>query len=280
MAVRSCTLRYVLIAGSDVNFAGIVSTLTLFCIVGNPLWTELPSLIPGKALFVDPERAQTRISLQQERKIIEVERPSAFETAPQVSERYTDDDLNAAVNQLFRSVNPSLPENQYFTQFAKDKISWIITQQKLGKLRIILLKNVEQAGLVAEDLMASGIIEGKPVIVISQPSFLDFLLDGGRTSAPFTQQQKNDFAIGLVHEVVHLQNPNRVNPAKLDERLQEELRTWRIVDLNVVRQFRKTNQPMNRRLMEADNILRRCGSHTRCEALVKILLPGEKMRQQ
>jgi len=236
--------------------------------------------VGAQSPFGNPERAQPQVSLQQEWKLIEVGWPSAPETARQVNEGPSDADLNAAVNQLFRSVNPSLPENQYFTQFAKDKISWIINQQKLGTLRLILLKNIEQAGLVAEDLMASGIVEGKAMIVISQPSLVDFLLQGGRTSAPFTQQQKNDFLIGLVHEVVHLQNPNRGNPAKLEERLQEELRTWRVVDLNVVRQFRKINQPMNPRLIEADDILRRCGDQAQCEPLAKILLPGERLRQQ
>ncbi len=262
------------------HMAVLVLMLMRSSLVGRPVLAELPALIPHEVLYGDPERAQARIPVQQESRIIEVERPSAPETVPRVSEGPSDADLNAAVNQLFRSVNPSLPENQYFTQFAKDKISWIISQQKLGKLRLLLLKNIEQAGLVAEDLMASGIVEGKPMIVISQPSLVDFLLQGGRTSAPFTQQQKNDFAIGLVHEVVHLQNPNRGNPAKLEERLQEELRTWRVVDLNVVRQFRKINQPMNRRLIEADDILRSCGNHAQCEPLTRILLPGERMRQQ
>lgn len=258
----------------------LVLTLMGSSVVGPQVLAGPPALFPRKVLYGDSERTQARILVQQESKVIEVKRPSAPKTVPHVSEGPSDADLNAAVNQLFRSVNPSLPDNQYFTQFAKDKISWIITQQKLGNLRLILLKNVEQAGLVAEDLMASGIVEGKPMIVISRPSFVDFLLEGGRTSAPFTQQQRNDFAIGLVHEVVHLQNPNRGNPTKLEERLQEELRTWRVVDLNVVRQFRKINQPMNRRLIEADDILRSCGNQAQCEPLTRILLPGERMRQQ
>lgn len=97
-------------------------------------------------------------------------------------------------------------------------------------------------------------------------------------SAPFTQRQRNDFAIGLVHEAVHLQNPKPGNPARLEERLQEELRTWREVDVNVVRQLRQLNQPMNRWLIEADDILRSCVDNAHCEPLTKILLPGERMR--
>ncbi len=195
------------------------------------------------------------------------EHPSSSESTPPSRERMTDAEIRATANQLFWAVNPSLPENQYFSPFGKEKLSWIIMQKQTGNLSLVLLKNVDSAGLIADDLMASGSPEGKPIIVISQPSFLDFLLDGGRISAPFSQQQRNDFAIGLVHEVVHLQNPNLPNLTTPPERLQEEIRTWRTVDLNVVRQLRELHQPMNRRLIEADDAILSCGDSAQCERL-------------
>jgi hypothetical protein len=70
----------------------------------------------------------------------------------------------------------------------------------------------------------------------------------------------------------------QTDPAKLEDRIKEELRTWREVDLNVVRQFRQLHQPMNHRLIEADDILRSCGNNALCEPLAKILLPVERMR--
>jgi len=88
--------------------------------------------------------------------------------------------------------------------------------------------------------MASGIVEGKPMIVMAGPRFLDFLVEGGRTSPPFTRRQRNDFALGLVHETVHLEKDNTANPTILQERLAEELRAWRKVDLNVVREIATT----------------------------------------
>ena len=75
-----------------------------------------------------------------------------------------------------------------------------------------------------------------------------------------------------------LQNPKPGNPATLEERRQEELRTWREVDVNVVRQLRQPNQPMNRRLIKGDDILRSCGDDAHCEPLTEILLPGERSR--
>lgn len=113
------------------------------------------------------------------------------------------------------------------------------------------------------------------MIVIARPRFIGFLLEGGRTSAPFTPQERNDFALALVHEVIHLQNPNRGDPAKLEDRMVEELRAWRETDLNFARQLRRLNQPMNYRLMQADDALLACGDKLPCGSLRQILLPSE-----
>jgi len=205
-----------------------------------------------------------------------VGRGSSSQTQLQPGDRYTDAQINTAANYLFSLVNPSLPENQYFPPFAKEKISWITGEIKADKLSIILLKNVAGSGLELEDLMASGRPEGKPVIVIARPRFLDLLAEGTGTS--FNQLQRNDFALGLVHEVVHLQNANPGSPVNLEDRLHEELWAWREVDLNVVRQFRRLGQPMNGVFMQTDDALRFCGDRLPCEPLRAILLPGEKRR--
>ncbi len=47
------------------------------------------------------------------------ERPSLPPTESPSKGGYTDVDLRAAVNQLFFSINPSLPDNKYLPQFAK-----------------------------------------------------------------------------------------------------------------------------------------------------------------
>jgi len=223
--------------------------------------------------------------VRQQSKQAEVDRPVGLADRPslppsesQSKESYTDVDLSAAVNQLFSSVSPSLPENKYFPQFAKEKLLWIVAQRNAGKLSIILLKNTDNTNLYFEDLMASGIVEGKMMIVIAGPRFLDFLLEGGRTSPPFTQRQRNDFTVGLVHETIHLEKENTANPANFQERLAEEVRAWRKVDLNVVRQLRQLNQPMNPRLTEADDALRSCGDKAECESLQEILFPTERTR--
>lgn len=195
------------------------------------------------------------------------------------TESYSDAEINRAANQLFAAVHPSLPENRHFTPFAKDKLSWIVNEQKAGRLSLMLLKNIGTTNLDAEALMAAARVDdNKPVIVIARPRFVAFLIEGGRTSVPFTQQQRNDFALGLVHEAVHLQNPQPGDPARLDDRLLEELRAWREVSLHVVREWRRTNQPMNPRVIQADDALRSCGDQLPCQPLMEILLPTERGR--
>lgn len=191
---------------------------------------------------------------------------------------YTDADISAAANRLFATVNPLLPQNSYFPPFAKAKISWVAEQQKAGKLSFILLKNVADAGLSFEAMMASARPEGKPVIVIARPRFIEFLSDGGLGSAPFSRQQRNDFALSLVHEVVHLENPEISSATTPEDHLVEEQRAWREVDVNVVREFRRLNEPMNLRFIEVDNAIRACHDQLPCGRLKTILLPTESNR--
>jgi hypothetical protein len=194
------------------------------------------------------------------------------------SSTYTDDELSAAVNQLFTSVKRSIAEDGYLPEFAREKIAWLIGQQRSGALSITLLKDASGTNLSDEDLMASGKVEGRSVIVIAQPRFSIFLSEGGRSVAPFSRQQVNDFMLGLVHETVHLQNANPGDPASLAGRLGEEVRAWREVDVNAVRPLRRLNQPMNARFTAADDALRSCGDHAPCQPLLDILIPTEQSR--
>lgn len=243
-------------------------------------WLAAVALAAGTLLlvaFFTHRTAPREPKVETDRGLKSASSRSPVPTQPE-STVYTDAEISAAANQLFAAVNPSLPENQYFTQFARRKISWIADQRNAGQLSIILLKNIDNTGLQFEALMASGRPEGKPVIVIARPRLLEFLSDGRPKSAPFSRQERNDFALALVHEAVHLQNPNPGNPANLEDRLHEEQRAWREVDVNVVRQFRRLEQPMNARFVEADDALRACRDKVPCESLRAMLLPGERMR--
>ena len=155
-------------------------------------------LLRRSKLDADPRTDQSRLG-------------ELTEAQAQPATRLTDIALNAAVTQLFSSVNPLLPENQYFPPFAKEKIGWILSEHSAGRLSIIFLKNTQNTNLDVEDLMASGKVEGKSMIVIARP-------------------------------------------------------------------LRERNQPMNYRLLEADDALRACEDKLPCEPLKRILLPTEMRR--
>jgi hypothetical protein len=188
-------------------------------------------------------------------------------------------DINRSANQLLTSVKQWIREDRDVPGFAKDRIEWLTAQQKAGALSILLLEHIAETNLDFEDLMAAGVVNGVRVIVIAQPRFAGFLIEGARVSAPFGQQQRNDFMLALVHEVVHLQRSNPGNPARFEDRLNEELRAWHDVDLNVVRPLRRLHQPMNETFLRVDEAIRACGDRRECQALRELLLPSEARRQ-
>lgn len=203
---------------------------------------------------------------------------SSFKPQSPPGTAYTDADVSAAANRLFAAVNPLLPENSYFPPFAKAKISWVLEQRQAGKLSFILLKNVADAGLSFEAIMASAKPEGKPVIIIARPRFIEFLSDGGLGSLPFSRQQRNDFALSLVHEVIHLESPGLSSATTPHDHLVEEQRAWREVDVSVVRELRRLHEPMNVRFVNADDAIKSCHDTLPCEPLKALLLPTEANR--
>ena len=69
--------------------------------------------------------------------------------------------------------------------------------------------------------MAARSLGNKPAIFIGKSRFVKFLSETGATEPPFRPQQKNDFALALVHEIVHLHNPD-ADPRNVELRAAEE----------------------------------------------------------
>jgi len=167
---------------------------------------------------------------------------------------------------------------QYFPQFAKGKGLWITTEKKAGKLSIILLKNTDNTNLYFEDLMASGIGRRETDDCDSRAEVLRFPDRRWTDVTALPQRQRNDFALGLIHETVHLEKENTANLQFFKSVLLKNFELGEKVDLNVVRELRRLNQPMNPRLIEADDALRSCSDKAECEALREILFPTETTR--
>ena len=91
------------------------------------------------------------------------------------------------------------------------------------------LSFISEAGLrfPPDVVMASTRLGGKSTILVAKPRFAE-VLSSGRARVPFTQRQRNDFALALIHEIIHLQNPD-ANPNSAADYAREEFRAWRDV---------------------------------------------------
>jgi hypothetical protein len=98
------------------------------------------------------------------------------------------------------------------------------------------------------------------------------LHEPGHSINPVSRQLINAFAIGLIHEIVHLQNLS-VNPLDADSEafMREEFRVYREVNLGVVRPLRSVHQPLSQHLLDVDDVLRLCGDKLPCPGLTRLV---------
>jgi len=118
---------------------------------------------------------------------------------------------------------------------------------------------------------ATNTVLGTHVTVITE-------IEAGTVRAPFALQARNDFMLGLVHEVVHHRSPDAGNSGRSENRDNEELRVWLEVDLKVVRPLRQLDEPMNHQFIDVDNALLACSDHSDCAQVRRIILPAPRKR--
>jgi hypothetical protein len=182
--------------------------------------------------------------------------------------------LQAAADQLLDLVTTFNKQTAYYPAYAKEKIRWLGEQTRDGHISIVLLQDISGTSIDRETLMSSGVIDRQPTIVIVQPRFKRMLLEEGTVRAPFTPRLRNNFMLGLVHEVVHLENPHAGNPDNPTDRLKEELRAWWEVNSEVVRPLRALNQPMHSRFVQVDQAFRACGDRQECPLVRSLIFPA------
>ena len=190
-----------------------------------------------------------------------------------VGTQLTDEQLQATADQLLALVDPERPENDYFSDFARDRLRWMVRDHGARRLDVAFLTDTSTA-FPATVLMAAAKLNGRPTIFIAKPRFTKFLIETGATAPPFTTQQKNDFALALVHEIVHLQNPD-ADAGNVDLRAAEDSRVWREVSVQVVRPLRARNQPIHRRFRDVDDALRACRDELPCAPLARLVRLGQ-----
>ena len=182
----------------------------------------------------------------------------------------SDAELQRAADGLLAAVNPRLKENSHFPAYALEQLAWMEQEVLRRRLTVAFLFDPERIRMPAGVLMAASHLDGQPTIFIVKPRFESFLRQHGRTAPPFTVQQTNDFAIGLIHEINHLRNTTKNEPDAAGF-FREESRAWRDVTLKVVRPLRALNQPMNPEFVDVDDALRGCGDALPCPQLARLV---------
>lgn len=198
--------------------------------------------------------------------------PAGEPSSPPVN-ALTDGHLQRAADQLLALSDPERPENAYFPDYVREHLRWMVLEHAAKRLDVAFLTEASNGPLPPEVLMAASQLDGKPAIFIAKARFMKFLVETGATEPPFGQQQKNDFTLALVHEIVHLRNP-AADPRNLDLRPAEESRVWREVNLEAVRPLLAQNQPIHRRFRDVDAALRACRDELPCPSLGRLVRLG------
>ena len=201
----------------------------------------------------------------------EIPVPQTSSSSP--NEVLTDEKLQRAADQLLALSDPERFENAYFPNYVREHLRWMVREHGAARLQVAFLTDTSNGPLPPDVLMAAWKLGDQPAIVIAKARFMKFLIETGATEAPFTQQQKNDFALALVHEIVHLRNP-AADPRDMERRPAEESRVWREVNLMAVRPLRERKQPIHHRFRDADDALRLCRDELPCPPLARMVRLG------
>ena len=197
--------------------------------------------------------------------------PPLAQTTPDVVIRspFSAEQLQGAADALLASADTRRPENQSLPVYAREKLAWMMDEHRAGRLQVGFYEETAAQRLPSDVLMMAWRADGVSTIFIGRPRFAKFLQEGGATAETFTPQQKTDFALALVHEVVHLQR--WVAPGSPAQRVREESQVWRDVTVNVVRPLRALNRPVDRRFILVDDAFRSCDDQVPCAPIARLV---------
>ena len=224
-----------------------ICVLALVTLIGWSFWPAPPRL-PSAAL--SPPVAQTP--------------PDAVIRSP-----FTAEQLQRAADALLASADPRRPENEYLPVYAREKLAWMMDEHRAGRLQVGFYEETAGQRLPSDVLMMAWRADGVSTIFIGRPRFEKFLHEGGAPPDTFTAQQKTDFALALVHEVVHLQR--WVAPGSPAQRAREESNVWRDVTVEVVRPLRALNRPIDRQFILVDEAFRSCDDQVPCAPIARLV---------
>ena len=179
---------------------------------------------------------------------------------------------NELVNDLFKAIDPRNEENSYMTPFMKEKLLWFYEEAREKKLEVWAFPGFSQNADGTDDtstLMRMGYYPERKVsyILIYTARLMSYVRIQEKVLTGFNQMVKNLFAISIVHEATHLEQPPSYYEAPYEYQtvLNEEIRVWYTVNMEAVRALRQLREPIQYDLLVADDILNRCKNDPYCQ---------------
>lgn len=185
---------------------------------------------------------------------------------------FTEREAKELANQMLAAVNPDRPENAAMPSFMKEKILWLINQQNSQNLIVALKPQYRSTG-DRSSLMDSGYDDAdKMFINIYGARLIQLVRQQNNTPVGFNPKEKNTFALALVHEAIHLEQPaSYFRSAGYDELIAEEVRTWAKMIIYAVRPMRSRGEPLESDFREMDDTLKTCNDRPDCEGFIQAL---------
>jgi hypothetical protein len=189
-------------------------------------------------------------------------------------------DVVQLTNQLIEAIDPIRPENSYMTPLMKEKIQWVydaVAARKAATGQDMVRLILDQRHDLGQTMMQSLYYQdGLPYIEIVADRLILIIRYRDKTPIGFTQKHKNTFALGLIHEAVHLERPKSffVTPQSKAAGIAEEFRTWDKVDRLAVGPLLKIGQPLEDDFIFMNGVLAKCGHKLPCQPFADYITNG------
>jgi hypothetical protein len=148
-------------------------------------------------------------------------------------------------------------------------LAWIFNENRVGNLTFSWFAN----GRIEDNQqvygMTSGYVDGKLNIEVNLSLLAIWFWDSYKDHTPIPPMRRNDLAIMLSHEVIHLQHGKDVLEAvktNLALRKEEERRTWTVTVLEDVRPLIASGEKLNEHFVQASDAFKACSGDPLCPA--------------
>ena len=187
---------------------------------------------------------------------------------------YTHQEAEAMMAAVFSTINPARPENQYMPIFAREKVAWALKENAAKHLLFNLNEESKLSLGGIPPLATASYINGQPALQFFIQRFVNLGLADFKAGRPFSRLFVNNLYYGITHEVVHLElGPEEfLHTQSPEHHIQEEMRTWTICDINVVRPLGLQKEILFKELYDADFLLANCNDDWQhCEPFRKFI---------